>query len=73
MSVIFKNGDLVQSIHGGPVMRVVAVRSGATGQIVVDTLLVHGGTDEPAHYSPADLKVIGDDPDDDEEFDDDGE
>jgi hypothetical protein len=73
MSATFKKGDLVQSISGGPVMKVVALRTGAAGEAVVDTILVHGNASEPAHFAPAGLKIIGIDRDDsdDDDFDDD--
>lgn len=72
MTAIFREGDLVQSIGGGPVMRVVALRTGTLGEVIVAVVLVHGGADEPVHYAPSALKIIGidldddgDDPDDD--------
>ena len=69
MSPNFKKGDIVQSIRGGPVMRVLDVRLSATGEAMVETVLVHGSTEEPAQYAPAALKIIGIDRDDDDDDD----
>jgi uncharacterized protein YodC (DUF2158 family) len=72
MSSDFKKGDLVQSIHGGPVMRVLDVRMSERGETIVDAALVHGAASEPAQYAPSALKIIGiDQGDDDDDSDED--
>jgi hypothetical protein len=48
-------------------MRVHSVRASATGDTIVETVLVHGANAEPAPYAPAALKVIGIDRDDDDD------
>ena len=67
MSSDFKKGDLVQSIRGGPVMRVVDVRMSEAGTTIVETALVHGAAGEPAEYTPSALKIIGIDRDEDDD------
>ena len=42
MSGVFRKGDLVQSVRGGPVMRVVSVAEDAAGETVVNTALADG-------------------------------
>jgi hypothetical protein len=75
-SANFEKGDIVQSIRGRPVMKVLGVRMAENGETIVETVLVHGATDEPAQYAPAALKFIGMDrheDDDDDGSDDDRE
>jgi hypothetical protein len=67
MSSTFKKGDIVQSIRGGPVMKVLGVRVGETGETIVETALVHGAAGDLAEYAPSALKVIGIDRDEDDD------
>ena len=59
MCDVFQQGDLVQSINGGPVMRVVSIFEDPAGETVVSTVLADGRAAEPGRHHASTLKIVG--------------